>query len=62
MRLRNRELPSPVDPIMLGGDLCFDVFARNPQGLHVPLSTMSDAQRRDAVLWRYLCEPVEEAA
>jgi hypothetical protein len=41
-------LMPPIDPIILRGDVRrqdIDIFARNYQGLHVPMSTMSVTKR-----------------
>jgi hypothetical protein len=37
---------SLVEPIVLRGERESDVFVKNHQGLHVPLSTLSTARRR----------------
>lgn len=53
------ELPPFVDLITFRDGDCIDFFARNWQGLHVPISTMNPAE-----LWRaYQCwKPTADAA
>lgn len=41
------ELPPYVDLVTLRAGDCVDMFARNWQGLHVPITTMNPAE-----LWR----------
>lgn len=47
------QLPPFVDLIQLGSEL----YARNSCGLHVPITTMDEAEQRDAPRWLELVSP-----